>query len=66
MHNQAIERKGKRDRRTDRRTDRPTDMCKAIYPVFFKRGHKNGDERYMVCNTNFHFTSKTTLSVFLL
>jgi len=38
MHNQVIEGKGKRDRRTDVPTDVPTDMCKAIYPHFFQKG----------------------------
>ena len=41
MHNQVIERKGKRDRRTDRPTDRRTDrhVQSNIPPLFSKGGH---------------------------
>ena len=44
MHNQVIERKGKRDRRTDRRTDVPTDRrtdrptCAKQYTPLFSKG----------------------------
>jgi len=34
------------DRQTDRPTDKLADMCKAICPLFFKGGHKNGEKKY--------------------